>query len=187
MKNKRVLIILFIGILLICIGIGYNIYLFNDNDSVDSKNIEKTENIDNDDKKDETLPIVSNSSDNKNSAYPDSNYYKESKDGSLTNTSEKIKKVHKNGNISIENMSITFSPEKEYFADYNYVVKNIGKSDIESLEFTIIFIFSDGTKRDSSPIKIENLGVGKSKKIEKQNYVSIVGAEDYEIKIESSN
>lgn len=168
MKKKIFLIIGIIGILLIGVGVVLNL-VFN-NASSKNKNTEETEN--------KAPSSMSN---------PDSNYYTEDENGVLVNTSKKIKKAHTTGDLTAEDMVIAYDKKDEYLANYSFQLKNTGAVNYTNLEFSIVFIFADGLKRESPSIKLDSLAVGETTKIEKENFVSIVGAEDYEIKIISSN
>ena len=117
------------------------------------------------------------------SVNPDADYYKEEKNGTLKNTSEKISKKHKNGDFTVEDMSITFNEEDVYLAKYSYKITNNSSKDYTNLKVSIVFIFSDGTRLNSTASTIESLKAGKSTKLNRKDYVSIVGAVDYKIVI----
>ena len=172
MKKKIFILIGIIGLLLIVAGVGIN--QFGTKQEKNNTNDESTE--EKEVKKD-----------GMNNGVADSNYYKKNEDGTLTNTSKKIKEVHTNGDFSIENMTINYSEEDEYLANYSYEIKNNGTTNYNSVEFSIIFVYSDGTKRDCPSAKVENFVAGQSIKLDRQNLFNIIGASDYEIKIISSN
>ena len=171
MKKKVVLIVFIIGVLLIVCGIGIN--MSGSKDSKKEKNETNTEDI-------------SKNEANMNMGAPDSKYYQKKSDGSMVNISEKVKGVHANGELAVDGMSIFLKSDKEPLANYSYVIKNNGTTNYSSLEVSIIFIYADGSKLNSSPSKID-LPAGASVNIDRKDFVSIIGAVDYEISYNVSN
>ena len=169
MKKKVIIIILVIGLLLIVAGIGFKVFGSKSETSVDDN--EKVEQYD-------------GTGEKMSDGQPDKNNYKENSDGSKVNNSEKVSKKHTSENFSVENMTIKLDKD-EFFANYAYEITNNGTNNYDTLDVSIIFIFADGTKIMSTPYTIDNFTAGSTTKVEKKEYMSIVGAVDYEIQIGS--
>lgn len=171
MKKKIIIIIFSLGILLIIGGFTFyyaNTYLSVEKNNNSNKHTTYTGNI----------GEVKMSDDS-----PDENNYKVNKNGTLSNTSKGVAKKHSNGDFVVENMTITLPTNDEYMADYTYVIKNNGTINYESIDVSIIFIFADGTRLISSPVTIKDLNASGEQKVERKDYMSIVGAVDYDIEI----
>lgn len=165
MKKKIIVIILIISIL--CIIVGLSCIVIASNTKKSKKVIEDP---------DEVMETMSRS-------YPNSDYYKKSNDGTLVNISKNIKKIHTNGDFSIDKMTITYNEDNVDLANYSYVITNNGVTNYDSIDIRIVFIFSDGSKIYSSPSTIQNLTALGSSTVERKDFLSIVGAVDYEIKV----
>lgn len=192
MKKKMIIIVGVIGLLLIVCGIVF--YVVNsaqntpnntsDNDNTTNTSTDTGNNTNtNTNTGNDTGNAEEVKEDMSTSVNPDADYYKEEKNGTLKNTSEKIAKKHKNGDLTVEDMSITFNEEDVYLAKYSYKITNNGSKDYNNLKVSIVFIFSDGTRLNSTASTIESLKAGKSTKLNRKDYVSIVGAVDYKIVI----
>ncbi|MDO4996027.1 MAG: hypothetical protein Q4E69_02500 [Bacilli bacterium] len=175
MKKKIIIVVLIIGIIFILVGVGYNILSIskpNDNGKETSN-----DNTEISVKKYDPDSGKAKSSDSE----PKSEYYEKKDDGSMINNSEKVVKKHTKDDFTVEDLNITLASEEEFFANYSFVLKNTGKKDYSNLEFSIVFIFEDGSRLIGSPTTIDNLKAGKSKKIERKEYRSILGAIEYDI------
>lgn len=180
MKKKIIFIIVTIlAIILIALGV----VLYTNGSNNDNKNGNSDGNII-DASKVDTDPTKS--SNQMSVGLPDSNNYKNNKDGSMTNTSANISKKHTSGDLVISNMSISLPKDEEFFVDYVYTIKNTGSTDYSSLPVSIVFIFADNSKLTSSAYTIDSLPAGKSVKVERREYISVLGAVDYDIKIGDS-
>ena len=175
MKKKIIITVLVIGIVFIMVGIGINIMFSN-------KNIGGSSETGNDNTEITIKEYDPDSGENKLSeSEPATKYYETKSDGSMVNNSDRILKKHTKDGLSVEDLTITLASNEEFFANYSFVLKNTGKKDYSNIEFSIVFIFEDGSRLIGSPTTIESLKAGKSKKIDRKEYRSILGAIEYDI------
>ncbi len=165
MKKKVIIIVFVIGVILIGCGIG--IYFMGGN----TENKDKTET-----KNEEPEGYM-------NVKSPDTDYYKTNPDGSMENISEKVKGTHTSGDFAFDNMTISIKSTEEPLASYSYTLTNNSGTNYTSADVSIVFIYKDGSKLNSSPSKVENIPAGGTVNVERKDYISIIGAVDYEIQV----
>ena len=167
MKKKIVIIIFIVGVVLIGCGVG--VYFLGGKPK--EKETTNTEN-----KEQEPREYM-------NVKSPDTDYYKTNPDGSMENISEKVKGTHTSGDFAFNNMTISIKSAEEPLASYSYTLTNNSGNNYTSADVSIVFIYSDGSKLNSSPSKVENIPAGGTVNVERKDYISIIGAVDYEIQV----
>ncbi len=165
MKKKAFIIVFIIGLILILCGVGITM-----SGSKDTKKEKKTTNTEENTEKKPYMNVTS----------PDTTYYKKNSDGSMENISDKVKGVHTKDDLSVEGMKISIKSAEEPLASYSYVIKNNGSTNLNGIQVSIVFIYADGSRLNSSPSTLD-IPAGGSVNVDRKDYVSIIGAADYEI------
>lgn len=180
--NKKIISVCIIVFAFVLIASGVGIMLYSKKDNIKINNNDDVT-LTNTTKDDENIV----ESFDKNDRPKDSNSYKKNEDGSFVNTSKKVLGNHTKGDFVISNMTISTDGSNNELAKYHYTLKNNGDKNYDTIDISLVFTFSDGSKSTEMVSVANNLGAGASVEVESSSLMRIIDAVDYSFQYKDSN
>lgn len=109
--------------------------------------------------------------------------YSVNEKGDKVNNSSKMSETHNSGNISGLKMEIISKKDNPRYATFTLTLKNNSSEDYSKKDVKINFVDKNGESQNLILYQVDSFLPGETIKIEKEEYIKIIDAEDYTIEL----